>query len=276
MKINILLPTDFSDNAWSAIVYALKLYANESCTFYLLNTTQNRIAARALVSGHFLEELKNEATKELLQLKEQAVVSNTNANHNFEIILSSEKLANAITKSIDKYNISMVVMGTKGDSKTDNIFFGSNTVAVLKNMKTCPVLVVPDEFNFVKPTQIAFPTDYNRFYNDKELQILRNVTALYNATIRVVHVEEEKELSKVQQYNISKLDEYLQEFEHSFHWMPNYDKKATVINDFVEELDINILTIVNYKHSFIERIIKEPVVNKIGFHPVIPFLVIPE
>ena len=34
----ILLPTDFSDNAWNAIVYALKLYKNQKCKFVLLNT----------------------------------------------------------------------------------------------------------------------------------------------------------------------------------------------------------------------------------------------
>ncbi|GAL72486.1 hypothetical protein JCM19302_1608 [Jejuia pallidilutea] len=36
MKTNnkhILLPTDFSDNSWSAIVYTLKLYANETARF---------------------------------------------------------------------------------------------------------------------------------------------------------------------------------------------------------------------------------------------------
>ena len=33
---------------------------------------------------------------------------------------------------------------------------------------------------------------------------------------------------------------------------------------------------VNYKHSFIEKITKEPVIKTIGFQPFIPFLVISE
>ena len=32
---------------------------------------------------------------------------------------------------------------------------------------------------------------------------------------------------------------------------------------------------VNYKHSIFEKILNEPVINKIGFNPQIPFLVIP-
>jgi len=64
--------------------------------------------------------------------------------------------------------------------------------------------------------------------------------------------------------------------EHSFHWMPNYEKKANEIVDFIKDLKIDILVMVNYKHSFIENIFKEPVIKKMGMHPLIPFLVIPE
>ena len=58
--------------------------------------------------------------------------------------------------------------------------------------------------------------------------------------------------------------------------MPDYDKKAAVIRDFIEELNIAILAMVNHKHSFIEKIISEPVIKTIGFHSTIHFLVIPE
>ena len=34
---NILLPTDFSENSWNAIEYALKLFEKKSCNFYLLH-----------------------------------------------------------------------------------------------------------------------------------------------------------------------------------------------------------------------------------------------
>ena len=37
MKRKILLPTDFSNNSWLAINYALQLFKNEACDFYLLN-----------------------------------------------------------------------------------------------------------------------------------------------------------------------------------------------------------------------------------------------
>ena len=37
MKKKILIPTDFSKNAWGAICYALELFKNEQCDIYILN-----------------------------------------------------------------------------------------------------------------------------------------------------------------------------------------------------------------------------------------------
>ncbi|HAT67935.1 MAG TPA: universal stress protein, partial [Flavobacteriaceae bacterium] len=33
----VLIPTDFSRNAWDAIAYAVDLFKNEPCEFYILN-----------------------------------------------------------------------------------------------------------------------------------------------------------------------------------------------------------------------------------------------
>ncbi|HIC31620.1 MAG TPA: universal stress protein, partial [Flavobacteriaceae bacterium] len=50
---------------------------------------------------------------------------------------------------------------------------------------------------------------------------------------------------------------------------------AEVINTFISDLEIDLLVMVNYKHSILEKLLNEPVIKKIGFNPLIPFLVIP-
>lgn len=273
---SVLLPTDFSDNAWSAAVYALKLYENSECTFYFINSCKTEVSVISNMSNKLLNIMKECAMMELLELKRMARIANANEKHNFEIILSSENIVDAINNTIKTHSIDMVVMGTKGASKAKEIFIGSNTVKVLKRVNSSTVLVVPDEFNFVAPTQIAFPTDYNRLHVHKELDSIKKIARVFNSKIRILHIGVEKKLSDIQEYNIKMLDENLANFEHSFHWMPDYDKKASVIQDFLDELNINILAMVNYRHSFIEKIILEPVIKTIGFHSKVPFLVIPE
>lgn len=276
MQRKILIPTDFSDNAWSTVVYALKLFADEFCTFYFLNSTLIKVSTLSNLSNKLLKTMEEDALKELLALKDLAETSDANANHNFQIILSFKDLTSAVKRTVKEKDIDLVIMGTKGATGAKEFFFGSNTVHVIKNLKTCPVLIIPEEYDFKAPSQIAFPTDYNRFYSNDELKPLKELADLYYSKIRIMHINVEKELNDVQEYNLTMLKKYLDNYECSVHWMPKYDKKAIEINDFVEELDINILAMVNYKHSFMEKIIKEPVIKKIGFHPKVPFLVIPE
>ena len=275
MKRNILIPTDFSDNSWNAIVYALRLYTNEDCTFYFLHSSAiSNATMRSYITTNYIASLEENALKELTELKEMAENANLNANHNIEIILSKDTLNKAITAAVNKHKIDLVVMGTKGATKSKEFFFGSNTVDSIKKMKLCPILVIPEEFDFVEPQQIAFPTDFNRFYGE-ELLPLKHVAGLYDSKIRIVHITKDSNLSKTQDYNLAMLKVYLENHPHSFHWMPDYANKSVEINDFIDELDINILVMINYKHSFIESIVNEPIVTKIGFQPVIPFLVIP-
>ena len=57
--------------------------------------------------------------------------------------------------------------------------------------------------------------------------------------------------------------------------MPDFSTVEHAIQEFIEELEIDILVMINYEHSFIERIIKEPIIKKMTFNTAVPFLVIP-
>lgn len=274
--INILLPTDFSDNAWNAVVYVLKLYEEQNCTFYFLHSPNIIVSQTSIRSSKLSETINKAALKDLIELKELAEISNANKNHLFEVVLGSESLKDAIETAVRKHNIDLVIMGTKGASGAKEMFFGSNTVGIIKKMRLTPILVVPELYDFVIPTQIAFATDFNRVYNHIEINAIKNLASLHDSKIRIVHIDKEKNLSNIQQDNMAVLKNSLEQFEHSFHWMPDYSNIAKEINDFIEEFNIDILTMVNYKHSFIENLVHEPVISKIGHHLKIPFLVIPD
>ena len=276
MKKNILLPTDFSDNAWNAVVYALKLYAEIECTFYFMHSIKNKIPTMANFSNKLKATLRGNAMKELLELKEMALNSNENPNHKFEIILSENHLHTAIMSAIVKYHIDLVVIGKKGTTGSNDIFFGGNTINTIKNVKGCPILIVPDEHDYEVPKEIAFPTDFNRFYDNKELKPLKDLVELNDSKIKIVHINVEPHLNEIQEYNHVMLKDYLKDYEHSFHWMPDYSTKADEISEFINDLKIHILVMINYKHSILENIINEPVIKKLGTRPVIPFLIIPD
>ena len=75
---------------------------------------------------------------------------------------------------------------------------------------------------------------------------------------------------------MEELESLLNDYDYSYHMLPNNAKKARVINTFIEEFNINMLAMVNYRHSLMEIIIKEAIIKDIGSQPIVPLLVIQE
>ncbi|SDZ87038.1 universal stress protein [Bizionia paragorgiae] len=275
MRHHILLPTDFSDNAMSAALYAINLYKNESCTFYFLHAWSfSNSSTRTYISSTYIDKLETAAKQQLVELQEQYQKDSGNADHNFEIIFSTEPLVKTIEEAVKAYPVNFIVMGTNGASGASKFLFGSNAVGVINKIKSCPILVIPSDYKFVKTDRIAFPTDFNRMYGE-EIEPIKQFAKLHNAKISVFHISKGDDLSEKQDNNLALLKSSLENFEHSFHWMSDSGSKESAIKDFILDYDINLLVMINYEHSFVERITREPIVKNIGFHPIIPFLVVP-
>lgn len=274
--INILVPTDFSNNAWSATLYALNLYAEQECKFYFLNSLSlSHADSRTYITTRYVDTLTQTSVTELNALKARAEKLD-NIKHSFEVISSSEDITPAIKRAVKLHEIDVVVAGTKGATGVSKYFLGSNAVNIIQNLEVCPMLAVPDEYEFKVPKHIAFPTDFNRVYEVSELKALTDFANLFNAHIYILHINLKSDLSEVQQNNMRVLQNHLEKQEHTFHWMEKSGTKSDEINEFIEQFKIDLLAMVNYRHSFIENIVKEPVIKKIGFKPTVPFLVIPE
>ncbi|MGI9547930.1 MAG: universal stress protein, partial [Flavobacteriaceae bacterium] len=167
---NILLPTDFSANAWNAIRYAIQLYRNKPCTFYLLNTftpaiVHSRFMAASAQGGMLEHNVRSQSENGLRDLVEQINTECKYPNHRFETISSFSLLTDEIRDLVDSADINLIVTGTKGASGFDEVFMGSNTVRIIKAVYKCPVLVIPENFEYVKPSRIAFATNFKRNFS---------------------------------------------------------------------------------------------------------------
>ncbi|MEN8886379.1 MAG: universal stress protein [Winogradskyella sp.] len=275
MKYAILLPTDFSDNAWSAICYALKLYENKPCTFYLLHAwTFTDSETRTYITSSFIDNLKTESETKLVALKEKAKAKTTTITHNFKVIFSTNDFLSTVKLSVKEYNIQMIIMGTKGRTGVSQILFGSNTVALMHKIKNSPILAVPKACKFVEPKHIAFSTDFNQF-DARHLEPLKHVVKLFNSTVTVVHVKEKSNLTDIQKHNFELLKSNLEDYSVTYHWLDKNNTTENTIKLFINEFKIDMLTMVNYKHSFLEHILNVSLVKKVGFNTHLPFLVLP-
>lgn len=278
----ILIPTDFSENAWNAIGYAMHLFVNQECEFYLLNTYTPIIPSSRfmapMVNGIRIEDAvrstsENGLTKTVERIKKEF----NNPKHSFETISSFNLLADEVKDVVDNYRIDLIVTGTKGASGMDEVFMGSNTVRIIKNTKKCPILAIPQHFDFRAPSEIAFATDFNRFYSLSELLPLIDLANAFEATIRIVHVQYEiKALTELQQFNLNMLRKYFGDVEHYIHTVSELNSVSQTLEVFSKELDIHLLAMLHYQHSYMEKMTREPIVKRTAFHTQIPLLVIPE
>ena len=275
----ILLPTDFSENSWNAIVYALQLFKDNECTFHLLNTYTPAIYNLEYVTGYpeqfgLADAIRNTSKKNLLKVVSKISSEFTkNEKHSFQTHAEFNTLLSAVSASIEKFHIDIIVMGTKGATGAKEVLFGSNTVHVFKEIK-CPVLAIPSNFAYEAPHEILFPTDLEAMYKHSTLKILKEIVLLNQARLNTMYVSTGYELTEKQERNKEKLELMFKDAAFLFHYIKAMDI-TYAINEFQVKHKINLLVMINNKHSFFENIFFKNTINQIGFHLNVPFLVIP-
>lgn len=276
MRLHILLPTDFSDNAYKAALYAIKLYDNTPCTFYFSHAwTFVNTGARTYIAPDYIDALKKASNDHLAGFMAKAKSQSTYADHEFKTFFYADTLTNTVKTAIEKYKIDFVVMGTKGATGAKEFFMGSNTVTVIDKVRLCPLILVPDNYDYVTPTKIVFPTDFKREFGP-EIENLKKIADLHHATIHVLHINSREELTDVQDKNIAALKTDLKNYSVHFNWITEKGRKEPIITDFIQENKMNFIAMIQYEHNFIEDLIREPIVKNIGYHSKTPFLVIPK
>jgi len=276
--LRILLPTDFSENAYEAIQYALKTFKDIESKFYMLHTYMPPVYnAEYLVGSPGLiglgDVIREAAVENLDKLYARIAEEHPNDKHKFVSITSLNTLTNEMSRIVSDEKIDLIVMGTKGATGAKEILFGTNTVDIIKRAE-CPVIAVPPHFEYEVPKEILFPTDYEVDFKTKPLKMLLTIARQHVSSIEVLHVSNGYDLSKEQLKNQAKLDKELKGIAHLFHNLHNQDI-ITAINNFQLKHEMNLLVMVQNKHTFVERLFIEPIIKKIGFHITIPYMVLP-
>jgi nucleotide-binding universal stress UspA family protein len=276
---NILIPTDFSENSWNAITYALSFFKRVKCNFYVLHVSpfEELMGGDSFYDSKktVLEKSTQSNTEQMQILLKRIEKLPLNTKHNFFTINEYIFFVDAIRKQIKEKNIDFIVMGTKGASGIKEKTIGSNTGDVITKVK-CPVLVIPEKAKYTKPKEIAFPTDYNMLYKSRVLNTIIETLALNEAALRVLHIaKKEQELTDRQRKNKDFLHDSIDTIEHSFHFLSNSNIEEA-IQCFVESRDIDMITMIAKNLNFFQRILFHPTVEKISYHITIPFLVLHE
>jgi nucleotide-binding universal stress UspA family protein len=261
MKKRILIPTDFSKNAWNAIEYAADLYRRESVDFFLLHAYGSSRSSTAA-------EQAEKGLQKTLQHLEIRIVP---PNHSYQVVAMDSLPLRAIKETIERKDIDLVVMGTKGETDDKDVFYGSNTMDAMEKVRNCPVLAIPGGLLYQDPNEIVFPTSYKTHYKRRELIYLFEISRITNAPIRILHVQSEKSLSPKMQSNKELLEDCLDGANYSFHWLENVGVQEGLFN-FVSQRNSGMIAFINKKHQFFGSIFSNPLVKQLGMYAKVPVL----
>lgn len=277
---NILVPTDFSENAFNALKYCLELFQEQKCTIYLLHvnpipTYSGPSTSLESSMATLQESLLKDSQDRLNDLLARIGSLSMKYRHTFVTLTAYDFFVDTIKREVRNRNIDLIVMGTKGASGLKKITVGSNTGDVITKVK-CPLLAVPEGAVYNSPKEIAFPTDFQIRYDLKVLDDLLEMAAISKSVIRILHISKKgEELDQEQLINKQFLQDYFKDIEHSFHSLTG-TKLETAVQCFTESREIDMIAMVAKNLNFFQRILFRPAVEEISYHIKVPFLVLHE
>lgn len=275
--LSILLPTDFSENSINAITYTLAFYKNEDCKFHFLHCYPPVIFSyeyqieKGLVGKNIHEIIQSE-TKERLYELAFSLMRDYGNEQEFDIEVVKGFLPDQIASVTAQNDIDLIVMGTKGETSSDSVVFGSNTIQVI-NKRCCPVIAVPEGYQFKSVTNILFPSDLNLSFKEQHLKDIAKALELHKSAITVLHISY-RGLNSTQRKHKEILEYAFSDYQTNFEIKEDKDI-ADIIYDYQSEHESDLLVMINNKHLFFENIFFKPTISKIAMHLSTPFLVIP-
>lgn len=277
----IVLPTDFSENAWNAVVYAMTIFKDVPCDFVVLNAFQVGTSGLSTKMGQANETrlfnlLKEQSERDLREVLERINKTNDNPEHRFETISIADNLVNAIGRTVYNKGVDFIIMGTKGASGLKEVFMGSNTYRIIKEIDFCPIIAVPEDFKSDGGIDtILLATGYEHLFETYELKPLLKIATLFGSKIKITHVGRLDELTPEQKRSRNVIKKQLKGVEYDF---VGVEKDASINNTIQKMVEgnsaVQMVAMINQDRGFFERLTREPVIKKVSFNSKVPFLVI--
>jgi nucleotide-binding universal stress UspA family protein len=273
----ILVPTDFSDNAMKAALYAADIARKTKGIIHLLHVIEPLVGKVGQPFPLHEKYLENETAGRIQELD---ALKKTIAGFYQDVTIEIELAKGAVVNAITDYAETGKIMGTKGATGLKEVFMGSMTGGTIGHTRL-PVLAIPDEYEMEEPDAILFAT--NHFEKNKNLlNSITDLAKIFSATVHVaVFVQKNKTDAAGYMADARELDQYLGFLNREF---PGVSFKAELLDgkDFEETIElydekneVDLVAMVTYPRGFLDKLLKRSATKRMAFHSTIPVLAIP-
>lgn len=276
-----MVPTDFSNNAEKALLFAADIAVKSKGILLLYNSytpVDSPFIDNQETRNKHNEQTEFEIKENLKLLKEKVILLYPDLN--IETFIGTSPLVNNILKFADDHKVDLIVMGTKGASGIQKAVIGSGAARVVQK-STIPILLVPENETFIMPKHLIFTSDYHK----SDIEALKYTVALaelYNSKITVLHLipkhlEDfllEKETEKFNKH-CSEIQKEFPDQKIDFNLLETHtpSKKIAKLN---EVISFDMLVMIPRRKSFFQYLLSESYTQNMAFITQKPLLIVPE
>lgn len=273
----IVFPTDFSDCATNAFVHALEFARIVDAELILLHTFEIPVYDSQFFPENYAAIYSSIELAKFEMFKDEIPKLRTiAAERNLEDIVIKHRLMDGdliynLRNAVEEDKADFVIMGTSGVTDWTKFFLGSNTNAVISEIKV-PVLCIPADRKYKKIKTIGFTTRY-REKDKQELRKVLEIAKKTKAKVKSLYVKTSS--SDVSDATIKEWENEFANENIEFLVLPSDEVKETIL-DFILHKDIDILTTITHKRSFFESLFDSSFTKKIAKEVSVPVLVMHE
>ncbi len=272
----IVVPTDFSASATSAMNYAVEMAKEIGAAVHLYHVYQVPVAVSdvpvVIVS---VEELKKNAEEQLDYLKKGLAHITSDKPVTVTTEATMGNTVDELEELCKRMHPFMVVMGSRGSTGMERILFGSTTLTAIKHL-TCPVIVVPPGSNYKGIKKVGFACDFRKVIETTPTHYIEELVRLFGASLHVLNVDYENKHFKPETPEESLyLHTLLKDLNPQYHFIEEKDIEDG-INKFAEENNLDLVITIPKKHKLLDGLFRKSSTRQLVFESHIPVLCIHE
>jgi len=271
----LIVPTDFSAVSDNAMEYAVGLAKQTGSSLLLFHAYQVPVSVTdvpiVLVS---VEELQKNAETKMAEVKKSLEKTTAGGVR----IYGEAKLGDTVDELEDLCNRIKpfaVVMGTKGATGLERVFFGSTTLNTIKHL-SWPVIVVPPDKKYSAIKKIGFACDFREVVETTPAHVIKDFVKEFNAEIHVLNVDYKNAHFKPETPEQSVLlHTMLEELNPKYDFIEDENIEAG-IEKFAEKNNLDLVITIPKKHKLLQGIFRKSHTKDLIFHSHLPILCVHE
>ncbi|HEX2609167.1 MAG TPA: universal stress protein [Flavisolibacter sp.] len=263
----IMVAFDFTPASRNAAVYACQLAERFQAVVHLVHVYNEPLPsmvgpeAWVVAPGTLQQEMEVRMKEEIRQLNTTVLVS--------AVVINGFR-SESLTMEAEEYEADLVVMGSKSRA---NRIFGSTCIRMMRKCGR-PLLLVPESFTYRPAKNMVLAVDFREKVSQKDLVALVSLFKVYDASLRVVHVD-----PPMAEMNVSEVSEKLQlglalsSVTYVYDRVENDDVDSGLF-DYLDRHPCDLLVMMAHQHSFINRMVSLSHTRVVGSMVKLPLLVL--